>query len=345
MRQYDHGGDVYAGQRIEHDFSVNINPLGMPSPVRAAVIAHLNEYETYPDSLCRALKNTISVHDGVKREQIVCGNGAADLIWRLCAALRPKQVLVSVPTFTEYERTAVHFGANIQQYPLNMAEHFPLTEQICSEITENTDLMFLCNPNNPTGRLIQPSVLASVAKRCHQTGTLLVVDECFLPFTEGISAQPLMEHNDRIVILRAFTKLYAMAGLRLGYLVSANDEVLDKTEREAQCWSVSGVAQSAGIAAMHCVGIAEKTRRVIAGERVFLTDGLMKLGFGVCPSEANFLLFTCEQPLKEPLLAKGILIRSCTDFVGLDERYYRVGIRLRAENEALLTALGEVLHG
>jgi threonine-phosphate decarboxylase len=345
LQRYEHGGDIYSHENVRLDYSVNLNPLGMPPGVREAIISRVGEYETYPDVKCRALRKAIAARDGVPEEYVLCGNGAADLIHRLCLALRPKRVLTLAPSFSEYERSARLYGSEIAYHRLSEAESFALTERVLDDITPETGLLFLCNPNNPTGRLIDANLMGKIARRCSETGTLLLLDECFLPFTDGASLLPLTERMPNLVLLRAFTKLYSMAGLRLGYIVCSGRELLKAVGEHAQCWSVSAVAQTAGLAALRCDGWEEKTRTLVSEEREYLSHALRALGLTVYPSDCNYLLFRSELPLYEPLLQKGVLIRRCENFEGLDVRFFRVGVKLRPQNEALVRAISEVLHG
>ncbi|NTU88912.1 MAG: aminotransferase class I/II-fold pyridoxal phosphate-dependent enzyme [Actinobacteria bacterium] len=324
---------------------MNINPLGMPQTVKDAIISHIDEYESYPDTECRALRTAIAVHEAVDPADVLCGNGAADLIYRICASKHPKRTLVLAPTFSEYERAALLCGSEIVYHELSEAEGFALTERILGEITPDIDMVFLCNPNNPTGKLTDVSLLRGVARRCEETGALLVVDECFLPFTSGESLVPLIKENQNIVILKAFTKIYSMAGLRLGYMLSGNHEILQAAEQSAQCWSVSSVAQVAGLAALSCEGLGQRTQEFVKKERDYMVLELQARNLSVFDSDANFLLIKSEVPLYEPLLRKGILVRRCANFGGLDERYFRVGIKLHPQNAALVQAIEEVLNG
>ena len=205
--------------------------------------------------------------------------------------------------------------------------------------------MYLCNPNNPTGRLAEPILLSRIADKCEQNGIYIVLDECFIEFTDAESMISLLESHPHLMILRAFTKLYAMAGLRLGYLLCVDAALLWEIGRFAQTWSVSVPAQIAGLAALAETGCAEKTRRSIREERAYMAHALTSLGLQVLQSDANFLLIKSKIPLYEPLLEHGILVRNCANFSGLNEHYIRVGLKTRDKNEILLIAISEVLHG
>lgn len=345
MLRYDHGGDVYENAGVRLDFSVNTNPLGMPEGVKRALVSHLADYERYPDPQCRALTAALAIRFGLEPDMALCGGGAADLIFRICACLKPGRALVLAPTFSEYGRSVALFGGETRAYRLDERDSFTLRDDILDALTGDIDMVFLCNPNNPTGRLAPPELVAQIAKRCEANGTYLVVDECFLEFTDGESAVPLLKAYPRMMVLNAFTKLYAMAGLRLGYLLCADAALLSRIGTYGQTWSVSGPAQAAGLAALKEESWAERTRRLIWEERAYMTGKLCDLGLHVFPSEANFLLLRSEAPLYGPLLERGILVRNCANFEGLGEGYIRVGLKTREQNKALLRALSEVLYG
>ena len=345
MLPYDHGGDIYGGEAIRVDFSVNTNPLGMPESVVRAIREGTDQDVRYPDYQCRALRRALSERYGTPENTVLCGNGAADLIFRLCACLRPRRVLVPAPTFSEYGRSAALFGAEIAEYPLREENGFAVDSGILAAITPGTDMVFLCNPNNPTGRLCDPGLLEEIVLQCGENGTVLVVDECFIEFTEGKSLLPLLADNPHLLILRAFTKLYAMAGLRLGYLLCADTDLLDRIAAHGAQWSVSTVAQRAGVAALAEQNWADKTRAFVSPQRQWLAEELTKLGLKVYPGEANYLLARASHPIRQSLQERGLMIRDGSTFTGLNETYFRIGVKTAAENQLLIDTLREVLHG
>ena len=343
MQRYEHGGDIYGNPGVLLDFSVNTNPLGLPEVVRQALVNRADEFTHYPDPLCRELCIKIASYEELPVEWVLCGNGAADLIYRLCYALKPRRAMVCAPTFSEYERALKQAGAQVMYHMLEVEDEFDLTEEILEKITRYTDILFLCHPNNPTSRLISNTLMERIMHRVRQTGTLLVVDECFLDFTNGESAKSFLNAMPELCIIKAFTKIYAMAGLRLGYMLTSNRRILHKTRTTAQCWSVSVPAQIAGIAALTCEGWQKKTLDLIEKERTYMSERLENLGITVFPGEANYLLLRYELPLYNMLLEKGILIRTCYNFVGLDGSYYRIGIKKRNENNRLIKAVEDCI--
>lgn len=343
-----HGGDVYsARQKMKQeplDFSANINPMGMPpGAVRAAADA-LQQCTQYPDPLCRELRAALAAYEGIPAEQIVCGNGAADLIFRIVAATHPQRALLLEPTFAEYEQALRSMDCSIAYFPLQESEGFVLPEAFLQQLTPEINLLFLCNPNNPTGRTVPPALLREIWKRCEEAGILLVVDECFNEFLEHPERNTLkgvLKPGTNAVILKAFTKSFAMPGLRLGYGLCGNKSLAERIFFCGQPWGVSIPAQAAGIAALQEQGYLERMRRLIQTERRWLSENLARLGLCVFPSEANYILFRTETeiPLRERMEQHSVLIRACGNYRGLDDRYYRIAVRGHGENEHLIAAL------
>ena len=343
-----HGGDVYsARQKMKQeplDFSANINPMGMPpGAVRAAADA-LQQCTQYPDPLCRELRAALAAYEGIPAEQIVCGNGAADLIFRIVAATHPQRALLLEPTFAEYEQALRSMDCSIAYFPLQESEGFVLPEAFLQQLTPEINLLFLCNPNNPTGRTVSPALLQEIWKRCEEAGILLVVDECFNEFLEHPEQNTLkgvLKTGANSVILKAFTKSFAMPGLRLGYGLCGNGDLAERIFSCGQPWGVSIPAQAAGVAALQEKGYLERMRRLVQTERRWLSENLVRLGLCVFPSEANYILFRTETeiPLRERMEQRGVLIRACGNYRGLDNRYYRIAVRGHGENERLIAAL------
>ena len=209
-------------------------------------------------------------------------------------------------------------------------------------------ILFLCQPNNPTGQTVERELLLLIIERCRDKGVLLAMDECFVDFLDEPSAFSLrdrLEHYPNLVILKAFTKLYGMAGLRLGYVLSCDENLLNAMRLAGQPWSVSSVAQAAGIAALKETAYVEKVRRLIQTERPKMLDALTKLGLRCLPPSANFIFFTCDDHhLAEKLKSAGVMIRNCDNYRGLPAGSYRIAIRKPQENRRLLSALKEALH-
>lgn len=347
----EHGGDIYRN-RITCDFSINVNPLGMPKQVAQVLRKSVESWSVYPDPECEKLVLALADHHHIQPEWILCGNGAADLIYRLVRAVSPRRALVTAPVFSEYERALVENGCRIDVLELEEKDGFcPDMERFARMVTEETDLVFLCNPNNPNGRCVGKEEVLMLADACRLAHAVLAVDECFcdlLQNPDACSVVPESEKRQEVVVLRAFTKTYAMAGLRLGYAVCSDGLLLNKMRQLGQPWSVSAPAQQAGTAALGGQEYLARARALIGTEREWLQKGLEKLGFTVYPSDANFLLFRCHGDMTGALWRtcadRGILIRDCSNYRGLGAGYYRVCVRSRKENTLLLQVLAEALN-
>ena len=336
-KAYTHGGDVYRNEKIRMDFSININPLGMPDFIKQAAMDGVEESARYPDSRCRRLRRLAAGFYGVQEETLVFGNGAAELIFGIVRAVSPRRAVLTAPSFTEYEAALSSVGA----------------EGLDFLKSARPDMIFLCNPANPTGRLTPGEEIRRILEFCTVQGILAVVDECFLDLAEEDERDSVLdlvrEGEKNIFLLKAFTKSFAMAGLRLGYGFLADGELRLKMQSQSQPWNVSIPAQEAGCAAFGAERepYLREARKLISREREYLREGLQRLGFYVFPSEANFLLFKRTDrgdggELYESLLSRGILIRRCGDYQGLSGDHYRICVKKREENRAFLENLGEI---
>lgn len=345
-----HGGD-WAGYEARYggtplDFSANISPLGLPQGVRAAAIDSLAQADRYPDPLCRALRRAVGAAEGADPAWVLCGNGAADLIYRAVLAKRPARALVTAPAFSEYEAALDLVQCKTDRFPLREEEDFGLNENFLEAVGPETGLVFLCQPNNPTGRAVPRPLLTAVLERCRSVGALLVVDECFCGFLDqpdAFTMNACLGGYPNLLILKAFTKLYAMAGLRLGYCLCSDQTLLEDMRAAGQPWAVSGPAQAAGIAALRETGYVEAVRALVQTERPRLAAGLARLGFRVIPGEANYLLFYSRTPLVRPLRERGILLRDCGNYHGLEAGWYRTAVRTGEENDRLTAALADIV--
>lgn len=347
-----HGGNIY-GNEIEYDFSVNLNPLGPPKSVQDALVAALNHVEEYPDPEYRELRRGLANYWQLAEEQLVLGNGASELIPGIIRTLAPKTCMVTAPCYSGYE-TALNAAApscRIHRIPLRAEDDFILPENICQEIARvKPNLLILTNPNNPNGKRISANRLREIADACRTAGTMLLVDECFLALSGGDKdslIHCIRSESLPAVVLRAFTKTFAIPGVRLGYAV-CSAPMAERIQRELPEWNLSVFAQYAGRAALETVaggtsGYLAASVEMIAREREFLSEELEKLGFRVFPSDANYILFQSRDwELHQKLLDKGILIRDCRDYHGLTAGFYRTAVRTHRENTVLLRCLRNI---
>ncbi|MDR2518431.1 MAG: aminotransferase class I/II-fold pyridoxal phosphate-dependent enzyme [Spirochaetaceae bacterium] len=347
-----HGGDIYTPRyetgRDVLDFSANISPLGTPAGVIAAIRDEASRLDRYPDPYCRELRGALSRRHRIAPEHIVCGNGASDLIYRLVQWRKPREALLPSPGFSEYGKALEESGCTVRRYPLKEPD-FQLDEPFLSHIRKGTDMLFLCNPNNPTGLTVPPGLLREIILRCAACGALLVADECFNEFLDDPALHTVegaLREFPGLCILKAFTKLYGLAGLRLGYLLCGDTAHAEGAARTGQAWPVSAAAQSAGVAALEERGYAEAVRRLIRAERETMKAGLQGAGLEVLSGEANYLFVKIpassgfdRQNFFKNLRDAGFLARNCADYPGLDNTYCRLAVRKPEENRMLLEAL------
>ena len=341
---HKHGGDIYSHPNFI-DFSANINFLGVPRTVMEAAKSALEEVTHYPQAGSEQLCHAIAEMERVKTEQVICGNGAADVIFSLVLAEKPKRALIPAPTFQEYEQALLSVDCQVEAIPFwnqNTEKADFNRRQFLEKITDETDMVFFCNPNNPTAILYEREYLMEMLERCTQCGTRLVVDECFLDFVSGawnITMKPFLEQYSQLFIVKAFTKMFAIPGIRLGYGLCSDVKLLENMQRVTQPWNVSVIAQKAGIAVAKESSFIEKTRKAVEEEKKYLLQELQQFPIEVYGYAANFIFFHGEKGLEQKLEQHGILIRNCNNFRGLEEGWYRIAVRTRQENQALIKIL------
>lgn len=347
---WHHGGEIYDKKNIRLDYSVNINPLGFPDVAWEALVSDRTGLEKYPDMTCRGLREAMALaykHRGfdVPKDHILCGNGASEIFQLLVQAIRPQSALITAPAFSGYEKALQNSGVTPRRHYLKENQNFRLTEAVFDDLREKPDMFFICQPNNPVGNVLEHEFVIRLAETCEAQGTYLVVDECFLEMTDSFEALTVLKDYGRypqLILVSAFTKLYAMPGLRLGYAVSANEALLSAMTRCQTEWSVSVPAQTAGIAAISDEAYVKETRKILENERLYLLDVLRTAGFKVYPGAADFLFLRTDIRLYDELLKRGILIRHCDNYHGLDDAYYRIAIQKHENNVILAEALKDI---
>ncbi len=350
--RYGHGGDIYTNQGIRLDFSINVNPLGMPDFVKRAAEESIAFCGHYPDPGCGRLRRAAAERYQVGEETLIFGNGAAELIFTSVQALRPASAVLMAPGFTEYEDALKTVGAKLDFFYLKEKDGFELKTERYLEFLEERkpELIFLCNPSNPLGKALEAKAGSRILEYCREHNIFVIADECFLEFLPEAKARSFLAEvrrgNKGLLVLKALTKTFAMPGLRLGYGFCADRLLLDRIECLLQPWNVSIPAQEAGAAAFsgNMEGFLFETMRLLSTERPFLIEKMAAAGFQTFSPEGNFILFR-DLPgrpahrLYQDLLEQGILIRSCGNFRGLGGTYYRICVRRRKENAELLQAL------
>ena len=340
-----HGGDIYRHPDVI-DFSVNTNPLGAPESVKRAVQESVADIEHYPDVRCEALREAISGFEQVNMEAILCGNGAAELFFAAVQAVRPQKALVTAPSFSEYEEALRSVGAEVEYYYLCEEDNFQIREDYVDKLSKEIDMIFLCNPNNPTGQIIDRDMLIKILDRCKKQNIIVILDECFLEFLDEpnrYEMSDLREEYPNLLIIKAFTKIFSMPGLRLGYAISSNQDTLEEMSWKLQQWNVSVPAQMAGVAALERPEeYIRQTREYVSGQREYMRNIMKMMGYVVFASKANYLFFKGRPGLEKEALEAGFLIRDCQNYEGLSEGFYRIAVRTKEENERLITWLGRL---
>ena len=336
-----HGGDIYKN-KVKFDFSVNVNPLGIPKGVEDALHQAVERCLEYPDIQAFELKEAVAKQLAVPKEYLLFGNGASEVFMGIMHALKPRKVLIPVPSFYGYQYVAEAIESEIRYFSMEKENSFLLGKKLLEALTEDIDVLFLANPNNPTGKRLERDYLREVLAICREKGIYVVLDECFISFCEGdVSLVSEIEEYPNLLLVQAFTKLYAIPGVRLGFLISSNKILLQKIARQLPEWNLSVFAQEAGIACVKEKAFVKQTVEYVKKERAFLTEQLQKMGLEVFDGEGNFILVYTEKPLYELLLERGILIRDCQNFKGLTKGYYRIAVKSREENKILLREIGE----
>jgi len=349
--EYSHGGNAVFERGGEGviDLSASINPLGMPAGVTEAIIRAIPGCTGYPDSFSAVLREKIAEFESVEPDSIFCGGGASDVIFRLPGAARAQRVMVTAPTFSDYERAAVASGCEIVRFALSPENGFRPDRCFVETVARaRPDLVFVCNPNNPTGVLTDARLIGELLDCCRKAGAVVVVDECFLDFAERAgeyTSKVFLGQYPNLVILKAFTKLFALPGIRLGYAISPDKALIDSLYSRGADWSVSCLAQAAGVAALaDAVSFVEQTRAFVSGARADVESGLARLGYEVFQSAVNYVFLRNPYPfdLRDELDRRGIRIRSCGDFHGLDGSYCRIAVSTKENNAKLLAAVSEI---
>ena len=350
-----HGGNVEEIARrynlqVEDilDFSANINPLGINNKVKESMTHALDLIERYPDITYFNLKKSLSNYERINWDNIFVGNGAAEVIFNITRALKPKKVLLPAPTFSEYEEAVISVGGEIKYYHLKEENEFSMEEDFINEIKEEIDLIFICNPNNPTGVLTHKNYIKKVLNRAEMVNAFVVLDESFLDFVEDkdkYSAKELINNYKNLIIVKSLTKFFAIPGIRIGFGISYNKELIEKINKVSIPWAVNTVAAE-GV----CTGLQENdyirdSIEYVKEQRNYLYEELKKLDFiKIFKPSVNFIMFKLFRhiDLKEELILKGILIRSCSNYEGLNENFYRVAVRTEKENEKLISEMKTV---
>lgn len=377
MIYVQHGGDIYENE-VEYDFSVNVNPLGMPKMARNALMDAVDQTVSYPDLYSRDLVQEINKK--ISKEynldlsnpfsQVILGNGASEIFMAVARAIKPDKILIPCPSFFGYQHVAKAMGCQVEFFQLKEELGYGFHGEILEKMNQNVDMMFIANPNNPTGSMINENLLKKILARAFEKKIYIVLDECFIEFVkEGKSLMKELYKYPYLIIVRAFTKIYGMPGVRLGYCVVSDEKLGGKIKCQLPEWNVSVFAQEAGVASLRDEFFIEKTKEYVAAERGFLVNGIERIRKKYSPvlqdesdndvksgidflknldirtieGVANFIMLKTEIPLYELMLEKKILIRKCDNYIGIGEGYYRIAVRTHKENEHFLEVLERII--
>ncbi|MBU0728383.1 MAG: aminotransferase class I/II-fold pyridoxal phosphate-dependent enzyme [Proteobacteria bacterium] len=348
-----HGGDIIAtarqlGCRIDEliDMSSNLTPFGMAPGLREALIDRLDEIAFLPEIGSETLCRFFDEKYGLNGCRVFAGSGTTEFIFAIPAAFQSKKAVIVNPTYSDYLLACKWAGVQTIRFDLKPEENFVLDLGRLRKSLTGGELVFLCNPNNPTGVLTASAQLHECISS--HPDTMFVVDESYLPFT---SEPSLLKFSvpDNLLLLRSFSKIYGMPGLRLGFLITSETNAPAMMNRRKP-WEVNRMAQIAGEFLLQKADeYIQDVQRFIASEVKIFVEGLSVLpDIEVVPGAANFILSRLNGPisasvLRERMLDKKIMIRNCDNFTGLDHRYFRVSLKDQENNKVCRNALQEIL--
>lgn len=336
------------------DFSANINPLGPSRKIYDALTGNINAIVNYPDPDCTELKDVLSGYLGIDGDHLLMGNGAAELIYLLVRVTGCKKALIPAPTFCEYGLSVLSQGGEVIEVAMEEEEGFRLPVKKVIELIPGADLIFICSPNNPTGRLVDREAIEQILEASAHHGVLVVVDEAFMDFVPRrmlYTMMPAVGKSANLAVLYSLTKFFGIPGLRLGAIAAPKD-IIKKMNAAKDPWNVNILAQVAGIAGLSDLEHMERTNTVVNREKLYLFDALHSIpGLNPLPGAANFILLNVTKSglkssaLTELLGRRGILVRDCRGFSGIDGRYIRIAVKNRPENEVLISAIKDIMGG
>lgn len=359
-KDHFHGSDLEKIEEIYHirkeditSFSANVNPLGISPMLRDTLSKHVDAISTYPDRDYTKLRKSICAYTGAEFDNIIVGNGSTELISLFIQTTQPQKALILGPTYSEYEREIALQGGQTLYYPLKEDDLFQINvEDFCSQLNDSLDLLVLCNPNNPTSTAITRKEMRKILDRAMQYGISVMVDETYEEFTDAgskISSIPLTNNYNNLIVLRGISKFFAAPGLRLGYAVTGNPDLLKYINTKKNPWTINSLAEIAGCIMFSDKEYIEKTRALITSERNRLYDLLNTWEYvKVYPSCSNFLLVkilredVTSEMVFDHCIRKGLMIRDCSTFPFLDNSFIRFCVMSPEKNNALMEALREL---
>ena len=346
-----HGG-YRGGRKDVLDFSININPLGMPEGLRKRLEAALDDLGRYPEITGETARNKIAEDIGAAPENVILGNGAIELIYLFARGVHPERALIPVPTFNEYRRALSMNGCGeVCELTLSPEDDFALDPERLIRLAEecHPEAVYLCNPTNPIGRLYSKAFIKELMDRMDPE-IIWFIDESFIEFSGIETCLEYVNHSDRrLFLLRSLTKFFGVPGLRIGYGVGSAG-LIRAMEAYKEPWTINTLALEAAMCIYDDKAYMKRTRDYIQTERQRVFDALSGLpGLQVYPSGADFHLYKVEgrsaQTLQKELLEQHINIRTCEDFAGLETQLFRAAIKRHEDNDQLIAALNNILRG
>jgi threonine-phosphate decarboxylase len=336
------------------DFSANINPLGPAAAIFAALTNNIDAIVNYPDPDCTDLKAALATYLGIDSDLLLMGNGAAELIYQLVRITGRKKALIPAPTFSEYALSVLSQGGDVVEVELEEEKGFSFPAEKIIKLIPEADLLFICSPNNPTGRLVDKKIIEHILEVAAANDVMVLLDEAFMDFVPQrtmYSMMPAAGKINNLAVLYSLTKFFGIPGLRLGAL-AAPKELVKRMDAAKDPWNVNVLAQIAGVAGLKDLKHMERTKTLVIKENKFLFEGLQNIpGIQPLPGAANFILVNVSgsglksAELTDLLGQRGILVRDCHGFRGLTGRYIRLAVKKRHENEILLAAIKDILGG
>lgn len=345
-----HGGNIYKYSEKITDYSANINPLGVPKGFKKLLKKEMNNLVNYPEPNYNSLKEAIKKEFVVPLENIIVGNGATELIFLFIKAINPKKTLILAPTFAEYTRALESIDSEIHYFPYTESNNEFLLdiEKLKVELDKNYELVIICNPNNPTGSFLAPDFFVELLAHTSAHNTKLLVDEAFIDFMKDYKNLSVLNlKNDRIFITRAFTKFFAIPGIRAGYGFCFDKNILEKISKIKEPWSLNSFASITGNL-FEEKSYIKKTYKWLDEEKVCFIKKLNKIsGITVFKTNTNFILIKLHKisgsKLKGKLINFGFLIRQAKNFEFLDDSYIRIAIKDKSSNKKFVKALEKAI--
>ncbi len=362
---HGHGGDVYSLARELQkdpldilDFSSNISPMPIPTGIKDAIVAHLEEVRMLPEVDSFSLRKALGIRYGLDPDQFLVGSGTTEWIYALPKLLEPDRVVIPLPTYSDYEDASLMAERDVDLFVMPLpAEGIYSSEQLMESLLSrvgkgNREVIFLCNPNNPTGAFTPPELIREACAT--RPNSIWIIDESYAHFVAEDDKSSLLGQGglpSNAIILRSFSKIYSIPGLRIGCIVGPK-EIISGLSTQARPWAVNRLAQVAGEYLISHPSIEDEVRRYCANEKAFILAQIQGLGDYLEPIEGttNFILFRVKEPYKAAQLtgylrSKGILIRNCGNFKGLYGEYIRISIKDRLGNEILIESLSDFFRG